>query len=98
MWGQRYKRYLKSHHRVFYYNLLTSCKLNDYLADVDENAKILFEQIVKSLAKQEQITEKLKVENMMLWVQKTNNIRNRAIEIVNKQVIYIRHKSWRKFS
>jgi len=98
VWGQRYKRYLKSHHRVFYYNLLTSCKLNDYLADVDENAKILFEQIVKSLTKQEQITEKLKVENMMLWVQKTNNIRNRAIEIVNKQVIYIRHNSWRKFS
>lgn len=98
MWGQRYKRYLKSHHRVLYYNLLTSCKLNDYLADIDENAKILFEQIVKSLTKQEQITEKLKVENMMLWVQKTNNIRNRAIEIVNKQVIYIRHNSWRKFS
>lgn len=98
MWGQRYKRYLKSHNRVLYYNLLTSCKLNDYLADVDENAKILFEQIVKSLTKQEQITEKLKVENMMLWVQKTNNIRNRAIEIVNKQVIYIRHNSWRKFS
>lgn len=83
---------------MLYYNLLTSCKLNDYLADVDENAKILFEQIVKSLTKQEQITEKLKVENMMLWVQKTNNIRNRAIEIVNKQVIYIRHNSWRKFS
>lgn len=88
MWGQRYKRYLKSHHRVFYYNLLTSCKLNDYLADVDENAKILFEQIVKSLTKQEQITEKLKVQNMMLWVQQTNNIRNRATEIVNEQVIY----------
>lgn len=83
---------------MFYYNLLTSYKLNDYLADVDENAKILFEQIVKSLTKQEQITEKLKVENMMLWVQKTNNIRNRAIEIVNKQVIYIRHNSWKKFS
>lgn len=73
---------------MFYYNLLTSCKLNDYLADVDESAKILFEQIVKSLAKQEQITEKLKVQNMMLWVQQTNNIRNRAIEIVNEQVIY----------
>ena len=73
---------------MFYYNLLTSCKLNDYLADVDENAKILFEQIVKSLAKQEQITEKLKVQNMMLWVQQTNNIRNRATEIVNEQVIY----------
>jgi hypothetical protein len=88
VWGQRHKRYLKSHHRVFYYNLLTSCKLNDYLADVDERAKILFEQIVKSLAKQEQITEKLKVQNMMLWVQQTNNIRNRATEIVNEQVIY----------
>lgn len=88
MWDQRHKRYLKSHHRVFYYNLLTSCKLNDYLADVDESAKILFEQIVKSLAKQEQITEKLKVQNMMLWVQQTNNIRNRATEIVNEQVIY----------
>jgi hypothetical protein len=88
VWGQRHKRYLKSHHRVFYYNLLTSCKLNDYLADVDESAKILFEQIVKSLAKQEQITEKLKVQNMMLWVQQTNNIRNRATEIVNEQVIY----------
>ncbi len=73
---------------MFYYNLLTSCKLNDYLADVDENAKILFEQIVKSLTKQEQITEKLKVQNMMLWVQQTNNIRNRATEIVNEQVIY----------
>lgn len=73
---------------MFYYNLLTSCKLNDYLADVDERAKILFEQIVKSLAKQEQITEKLKVQNMMLWVQQTNNIRNRATEIVNEQVIY----------
>lgn len=92
MWGQRHKRYLKSHHRVFYYNLLTSCKLNDYLADVDERAKILFEQIVKSLAKQEQITEKLKVQNMMLWVQQTNNIRNRATEIVNEQVIYRREK------
>ena len=73
---------------MFYYNLLTSCKLNDYLADVDESAKILFEQIVKSLAKQEQITEKPKVQNMMLWVQQTNNIRNRATEIVNEQVIY----------
>lgn len=73
---------------MFYYNLLTSCKLDDYLADVDESAIILFEQIVKSLAEQEQITEKLKAENMMLWVQKMNNIRNRATEIVNEQVIY----------
>ncbi len=88
MWGQRHKRYLKSHHRVFYYKLLPSCKLDDYLADVDENAKILFEQIVKSLAEQEQITEELKVTDMMLWVQKMNNIRSQAAEIVNEQVIY----------
>ena len=86
--GQRHKRYLKSHHRVFYYNLLTLCKLDDYLSGVDESAKILFEQIVKSFAEQEQITEKLKAENMILWIRKMNNIRNRATEIVNEQVIY----------
>ena len=86
--GQRHKRYLKSHHRVFYYNLLTSCKLDDYLADVEDRAKSLYERTVKSLTEQEQVTEELKTENMMLWVQKMNNIRNRATEIVNKQVIY----------
>ena len=88
MWGQRHKRYLKSNHRVLYYNLLTSSKLDNYLADVDERAKNLFEQTVISLPEQEQVTEKIKVENMMLWVQKMNNIRNRATEIVNEQVIY----------
>ena len=88
VWWQRHKRYLKSHHRVFYYNLLTSCKLDDYLSGVDESAKILFEQTVKSYAEQEQITEKIKAENMILWVRKMNNIRNRTTEIVNKQVIY----------
>lgn len=88
VWGMRHRRYLKSNHRVLYYNLLTSCKLDDYLADVEERAKSLFKQTVKSLAEQEQVTEKLKAENMMLWVQKMNNIRNRATEIVNEQVIY----------
>ena len=88
VWGQRHKRYLKSHHRVLYYNLLTSCKLYNYLAEVDKRAQILFDQTVKSLAEQEQVTEKLKVENMILWVQKMNNILNRATEIVNEQVIY----------
>lgn len=73
---------------MLYYNLLTSCKLGDYFADVDESAKNSIEQIVKSLAEQEQITEKLKAENMMLWVRNMNNIRNRATEIVNEQVIY----------
>ena len=88
VWAMRHRRYLKSSHRVLYYNLLTSGKLYNYLADVEERAKSLFEQTVTSLAEQEQITEKLKAENMMLWVQKMNNIRNRATEIVNEQVIY----------
>lgn len=88
VWGMRRRRYLKSNHRVLYYNLLTSCKFDDYLADIEERAKILFEQTVKSLAEQEQINEKLKAENMMLWVQQMNNICNRATEIVNEQVIY----------
>ena len=79
---------MKSNHRILYYNLLTSCKLNNYLDDVDKRAKNLFEQIVKSLAEREQVTEKLKAENMMLWVRKMNNIRNRAMEIVNEQIIY----------
>lgn len=84
----RHRRYLKSNRRVLYYNLLTSGKLYNYLADVDKRAQILFEQTVKSLAEQEQVTEKLKAENMILWVRKTNNIRSRATEIVNEQVIY----------
>ena len=73
---------------MLYYNLLTSSRLYNYLADIEERAKSLFEQTVKSLAEQEQITEKLKAGNMMLWVRKMNNIRNRATEIVNEQVIY----------
>ena len=73
---------------MLYYNLLTSGKLYNYLADVERQTENLFEQTIKSLAEQEQVTEKLKAENMMLWVQKMNNIRNRATEIVNEQVIY----------
>ena len=88
VWAMRRRQYLKSNHRVLYYNLLTSCKLDNYLADVEERAQTLFEQTVKSFAKQKQVTEKLKAENMMLWVRKMNNIRNRATEIVNEQVIY----------
>ena len=84
----RHRRYLKSNRRVLYYNLLTSGKLYNYLADVDKRAQILFEQTVKSLAEQEQVTEKLKAENMILWVRKMNNIRSRATEIGNEQVIY----------
>ena len=88
VWGMRHKRYLKQNHKVHYYNLLTSGKLNSYLADIEEQAQNLFSRLVKDLAEKENVTEKLKSDNPMLWVQKMNNIRNRATEIVNEQVIY----------
>ncbi|WP_302196922.1 TnpV protein [uncultured Ruminococcus sp.] len=88
VWGQRHARYLKQYHKVFYMNLLTSGKLNSYLADVDEQAEKMFSRLVKQLAEKENVTENLKAENQMLWVQKMNNIRNRATEIVNTEVIY----------
>lgn len=88
VWAMRHKRYLKQNHKVRYYNLLTSGKLDSYLADVDKRARFLFDEKVKSLSEKENVTEKLKSENAMLWVQKMNNIRNRATEIVNEQVIY----------
>lgn len=88
VWGTRYRCYLNLSHRVLYYNLLTSGKLYNYLADVEKQAQILFNRTVKSLAENEQVTETLKAKNMILWVRKRNNIRNLATEIVNEQVIY----------
>lgn len=88
VWGMRHKRYLKQNHKVCYYNLLTSGKLNSYLADIEQQAQQLFLRQVKDLAEKENITEKLKSENQMLWVQKMNNIRNQATEIVNAEIIY----------
>ena len=88
IWGQRHLRYIKQHKRVFYANLLTSCKLNSYIADIDEQAENMFSRLVKDLAEKENVTEKLKAENQMLWVQKMNNICNRATEIVNAEIIY----------
>ena len=78
IWGQRHLRYLKQYHRVRYYNLLTSGKLNSYLADIDRQAEELFSRPVKQLAEKEGVTEALKAENQMLWVQKMNNIHNAA--------------------
>ena len=89
IWGQRHKRYLKQNHRVLYMNLLTSGKLNSYLADIDNQAEEMFSRLVKQLAEKENVTEKLKAENQMLWVQKMNNIRNRATEVVNAEIIYL---------
>lgn len=88
VWGQRHLRYIKEHKRAFYTNLLTSCKLNSYLADIDKQAEEMFSRLVKQLAEKENVTEKLKAENQMMWVQRMNNIRNRATEIVNTEVIY----------
>ena len=79
---------MNQNHKVRYYNLLTSGKLETYLADIEEQAQNLFSRLVKDLAEEENVTEELKVTDMMLWVQKMNNIRNRATEIVNEQVIY----------
>lgn len=88
VWAMRHKRYLKQNHKVHYYNLLTSGKLDSYLADIEEQAQNLFSRLIKDLAKKENVTEKLKSDSPILWVQKMNNIRNRATEIVNEQVIY----------
>ena len=88
VWGMRHKRYLKQNHKVLYYNLLTSGKLNSYLADVEQQAQHLFLRLVNDLAEKENVTEELKSTDMMLWVQKMNNIRNRSTEIVNADIIY----------
>ena len=88
VWAMRHKRYLKQHHKVLYYNLLTSGKLNSYLADIEQQAQDLFIRLVKDLAEKENVTEELKSTDMMLWVQKMNNIRNRATEKVNADIIY----------
>lgn len=87
IWAMRHKRYLKQNHKVRYYNLLTSGKLNSYLADVEQQAQQLFLRLVNDLAEKENVTEELKATDMMLWVQRMNNIRNRATEIVNLQLI-----------
>lgn len=88
VWAMRHKRYLKQNHKVFYYNLLTSGKLNSYLTDIEQQTQNLFLRLVKDLAEKENVTENLKATDQMLWVRKMNNIRNRATEIVNAELIY----------
>lgn len=87
VWAMRHKLYLKQHHKVLYYNLLTSGKLDLYLADIEEQASNMLSRLVKELAEKENVTEELKASDMMLWVQKMNNIRNRATEVVNAKII-----------
>lgn len=89
MWGQRRLNYLKHHRKVLYYNLLTSGKLHSHLADTEEQAQQLFSRLVKQYAEKEGVTEQLKATNQMKWVQKMNNIRERVIEVVNAEVVFV---------
>ncbi len=89
VWGQRHLRYIKQHRKAFYTNLLTSGKLNSYLADIDRQAEEMFSRLVKELAEEEYLTEQLKADNQMEWVGRINNIRNRATEFVNADLIFI---------
>ena len=88
VWGMRHKRFLRENHRVLYANLITSGKLVAYLDDIEQQATAIFLRLVKELAEKENVTEELKATDQMLWVQKMNNIRNRATEIVNAEIIF----------
>lgn len=88
VWGQRHLRYLKEYSRSVYLNLLTSGRLNDYLADIEEQAQKRFERIVEQMAESEGITEQLKATDQVAWVGEMNNIWSRAREVVNAELIY----------
>lgn len=88
VWGQRRMRYLKQHHRILYYNLLTSGKLHSHLADVEEQAQELFYRLVNEYAEKESVNEHLKAINQMEWVRRMNNIRERIIEAMNNEVVF----------
>lgn len=88
IWGQRHARYLKQNHKVLYMNLLTSGKLNNYLAGIDRQAEEMFSRLIKQMAEHEGLTEQVKAENQMAWVGRMNNIRNRAVEIINTNLIF----------
>ena len=89
VWGQRRRRYLKKHRPILYTNLLTSCKLSEHLAEIDEECNERMESLVKAMANQEGVTEALKAADQMAWVQRMNNIRNRAEEIVLNEIVYV---------
>lgn len=88
-WGQKHKEYLKENHRIIYYNLLTSGKLNSYLHDIDIMAKEQYDLLIKQLAEKQDVNEQLKSENQMLWIQQMNNIANQAREIINNEIIQV---------
>jgi len=88
LWGQRHLRYIKQNRKVLYLNLLTSGKLNGYLTDLDKQAEDMFFRLVKQMAEREDVTEKLKADNQMEWVGRMNNIRSRAKEVINNELIF----------
>ncbi len=88
IWGKRHLKFIKNHRPILYTNLLTKCKLTEYLADIDEQAEDMFSRLVKQYAENEGVTEQLKANNQMLWVKRINSIRYRATEIINKELIY----------
>ena len=89
IWGQRHLEYIRQHKKGFYLNLLTSCKLNSYLADVDKQAENMFFRLVKEYADRQGVTEQLKAENQLEWVGRMNNIRACVSEVVNSEIIYV---------
>ena len=89
VWGQRHLRYIRQYKRILYTTLLTSGKLNSYLADIDEQAEEMFSRLVKQMAEKQGISEKLKATDQMMWVGRINAVRNAVMEIVNKELIYI---------
>ena len=88
IWGQRHLQHIKQNSKVLYLNLLTSGRLNGYLADIDKQADDMLSRLVKQMAEREGVTEKLKADNQMEWVARINNIHSRATEIVNHDIIY----------
>ena len=88
VWGQRHLRYIKQHRKVLYTNLMTSGKLNGYLADLDKQVEEMFSRLIKHMAEREGVTEQLKADNQMEWVARINNIRQRATEVVNEEIVY----------
>ena len=88
IWGQRHRRYLRQHRKALYTELLTSGRLNSYLADLNEQAEAMFLEMEKQMAVREGVTEQLKAQDQMLWAQRMNSIRDRAMEIVNHELIY----------
>ena len=89
IWGRRHERYLKQHHKLLYFNLLTSCKLTTYLADIDMEATKMFNRLVKQLAKRDSVTEQLKAENQIIWSRRMNSRHNQVTEIINSELIYV---------